>query len=242
MDDLLQQGIAAYRAGKRDEARNFFVSFIKQNPESEHGWGWMYNTSNDDATRAYCLRQMLKINPNNKKARQLLNQLSNQHHSKNSGGLARKALIFIGIASVCLFGMCSIGFLFLKNDNKITSISTAETAMSIEQIIGLTSSAANAQTATSYSPTPLSTLVFAPSPETIPTATIFIFQLQTDVAQPTEYIYSTNTPFMVVPPPTSNGSGSSCCKVCGTNSKPCGDSCISNNYSCNKSPGCACDG
>lgn len=249
MDDLLQQGITAYRAGKRDEARKIFVAFIKQNPESERGWGWMYDTSDDDKSRAYCLRQMLRINPNNKKARQLLKQLPNSKSTSNSGGLARKALIFIGIASVCLIGVCSIGYLFFTNDNKITSIPTAETAMSIEQIIGLTSSAANAQTAASNSPTPLSTLALAPSTETIPTATIFIFPLQTNVAQPTEYIYSTNTPFILVQStptlivvPTSGGSGGACCKVCGANSKPCGDSCISNSYSCNKPPGCACDG
>lgn len=31
----------------------------------------------------------------------------------------------------------------------------------------------------------------------------------------------------------------SCCKVC-RKGKPCGDSCISQNYSCHKAPGCAC--
>jgi hypothetical protein len=251
MDDLLQQGITAYRAGKRDEARKIFVAFIKQNPENERGWGWMYDTSDDDKSRAYCLRQMLRINPNNKKANQLLQQLSNPKSASKSNGLASKAVIFISVALVCLIGVCGIGFLFFQNDNKITSIPTVETPMSIEQIIGLTSSAANAQTASSFSPTPLSTLALAPSTEIIPTATVFIFQLQTDVAQPTEYIYSTNTPFIlvqstptliVVPLPTSDGSGSACCKVCGANSKPCGDSCISNSYSCNKPPGCACDG
>jgi len=251
MDDLLQQGITAYRAGKRDEARKIFVAFIKQNPESERGWGWMYDTSDDDKSRAYCLRQMLRINPKNKKASQLLSQLSNSKPASNPSGLASKAVIFISVALVCLIGVCGIGFLYFKNDNKITSVPTAETAMSIEQIIGLTSSAANAQTAASYSPTPLSTVALAPSTEIIPTATIFIFQLQTDVAQPTEYIYSTNTPFMlvqstptliVVPLPTSGGSGGSCCKVCSGKSKACGDSCISKGYSCSKPSGCACNG
>lgn len=31
-----------------------------------------------------------------------------------------------------------------------------------------------------------------------------------------------------------------CCKHCGSNSKPCGDSCISKKYTCHKPPGCAC--
>ena len=36
------------------------------------------------------------------------------------------------------------------------------------------------------------------------------------------------------------GSGS-CCKVC-KDSKPCGDSCIARNQTCNVGPGCACSG
>lgn len=76
MDDLLEQGVIAFRAGKRDEARNFFISFIKQNPESERGWGWMYEASSDDKERIYCLKQMLRINPRNEKVNGLLNQIT----------------------------------------------------------------------------------------------------------------------------------------------------------------------
>lgn len=75
MDDILQQGITAYKAGKRNEARKIFITFIKQNPESERGWGWMYEVSVDDKERIYCLKQMLRINPKNEKANQLLDKL-----------------------------------------------------------------------------------------------------------------------------------------------------------------------
>jgi septal ring factor EnvC (AmiA/AmiB activator) len=75
MDDLLQQGIAAYKAGKRDEARKFFMAAVKQSLEDERAWGWMYQVSNDDKERIYCLKQILRINPKNEKANQLLNQL-----------------------------------------------------------------------------------------------------------------------------------------------------------------------
>lgn len=76
MDDLLQQGIKLYKDGKRDEARKIFINVIKQSPNNERAWGWMYDVSNVDKDRIYCLRQMLRINPNNEKARQLLNQLT----------------------------------------------------------------------------------------------------------------------------------------------------------------------
>ncbi|MBV6466758.1 MAG: hypothetical protein PGMFKBFP_02082 [Anaerolineales bacterium] len=75
MDDLLQQGITAYKAGKRDEARKIFLAIVKQSPDNERAWGWMYNVSNNDKERIYCLKQVLRINPKEEKAKQLLNQL-----------------------------------------------------------------------------------------------------------------------------------------------------------------------
>lgn len=75
MDDLLHQGITAYKAGKRDEARKIFITNVKQNPQSERAWAWMYNVSSNDKERIYCLNQMLRINPNNEKANKLLEKI-----------------------------------------------------------------------------------------------------------------------------------------------------------------------
>jgi hypothetical protein len=76
MDDLLQQGIVAYRAGKHDEARKFFAAAVKQNQNDERIWGWMYNVCENDKDRIYCLKQMLRINPKNEKASKLLAELA----------------------------------------------------------------------------------------------------------------------------------------------------------------------
>ena len=76
MDDLLQQGVTAYSAGKRDEARKFFIAAIKQNQNDERAWGWMYNVANNDQERIHCLKQILRNNPKNEKANELLNELS----------------------------------------------------------------------------------------------------------------------------------------------------------------------
>jgi hypothetical protein len=40
--------------------------------------------------------------------------------------------------------------------------------------------------------------------------------------------------------PTAPPASSGCCKHCGPNSQPCGDSCISRSYTCHKGAGCAC--
>lgn len=77
MDDLIQQGADAFRAGNRDEARKLLLTAVKQNPNSERAWGWLYNVTNNDQERIQCLKQMLRINPKNEKANGLLNQLIN---------------------------------------------------------------------------------------------------------------------------------------------------------------------
>jgi len=84
MDDLLQQGITAYKAGKRDETRKFFITVVKQSPDNEPAWGWMYQASNNDQERIHCLKQILRINPKSEKANQLLNQLLAQPITTNA--------------------------------------------------------------------------------------------------------------------------------------------------------------
>jgi hypothetical protein len=78
MDDLFLQGTIAYRAGNYDEARKIFITLVKQNPDSENVWGWMYQVSINDKEKIYCLKQMLRINPNNGKAKQMLDTLTRQ--------------------------------------------------------------------------------------------------------------------------------------------------------------------
>jgi hypothetical protein len=75
MDNLLEQGIAAYKAGKRDEARKIFIALVKQEPDNERAWGWMYQVSNTDQERIHCMKQALRINPANEKAKQILGSL-----------------------------------------------------------------------------------------------------------------------------------------------------------------------
>ena len=65
-------------------------------------------------------------------------------------------------------------------------------------------------------------------------------------APPTQAVRIAPLPIPIVPDNTAGPSTSSppssgrCCKVCGSNSKPCGDACISLRYTCTKGAGCAC--
>ena len=65
MDDLLQQGIIAYKKGQRQEARALLAAFLKENMNSEAGWGWFFLVCETDQERQDCLKQILRINPQN---------------------------------------------------------------------------------------------------------------------------------------------------------------------------------
>ena len=75
MTDLLQQGIDAFRRGEKDKARKIFISTVKQFPDNEKAWGSLYSASKNNNERTHCLKQMLRINPENKKAKKMLDEL-----------------------------------------------------------------------------------------------------------------------------------------------------------------------
>ncbi|MBE0672864.1 MAG: hypothetical protein IH588_19980 [Anaerolineales bacterium] len=115
-------------------------------------------------------------------------------HRKTNTGLVTVIVSFS--CMICCVGILIIYALGSSDTLFPTSapIRVLDTPLPISTLIALTYSAAGTQTAMVSTPEPLPTATLAPL-ENIPTATVFIFQLQTDVAQPTEYIYSTNTPF-----------------------------------------------
>ncbi|MBN1123174.1 MAG: tetratricopeptide repeat protein [Anaerolineae bacterium] len=68
MDDLLQQAIAAARAGEKDHAKQLLIQVLKANPRSEAAWIWMSATVDKPSERVHCLKQVLAINPANELA------------------------------------------------------------------------------------------------------------------------------------------------------------------------------
>lgn len=75
MDDLIQQGANALKSGDLETARRLLAQAVKQQPDNERAWGWMYNACNTGQERIHCLKQILRINPHNEKANQALNEL-----------------------------------------------------------------------------------------------------------------------------------------------------------------------
>jgi len=123
MSNLLQQGIATFKSGNKEDARKIFISFIKNNPQSEPGWKWMYNVSRTSKERIYCLEQILHINPGNTRAKQLLDQIitrSTEQDSLSTGKTRRESshiqkskiniLLFGAVAIVVLVACSGLAF------------------------------------------------------------------------------------------------------------------------------------
>jgi tetratricopeptide (TPR) repeat protein len=62
---LLQQGIAAARAGRPDIARQTLQQAVRLDPQNETAWLWLSSVAGDDHERLFCLKQLLTINPQN---------------------------------------------------------------------------------------------------------------------------------------------------------------------------------
>jgi predicted Zn-dependent protease len=65
---LLQQGIAASQGGRPDMARDLLRQAIQMDPGNETAWLWLSSVAQDTKERVFCLRQVLKINPQNEHA------------------------------------------------------------------------------------------------------------------------------------------------------------------------------
>lgn len=79
-DDYLSQGIAAINAGNKQDARRLLSAAIQAAPNDERTWGWFYNVAANNDERLKCLKEVLRINPSNEKAKLLLQKLVAQQN------------------------------------------------------------------------------------------------------------------------------------------------------------------
>ena len=74
-DELVNQGIKAYKAGEKKDARDLFLQAIKLNDRNEKAWLWLSGVIGSVEKRRVCLENVLAIDPENKAAQKGLAQL-----------------------------------------------------------------------------------------------------------------------------------------------------------------------
>lgn len=75
---LLQDGIAAARAGNRAEARRLLLEVTDREEHNEQAWLWLSGVVDDPEEARICLENVLAINPQNERARQGLAYIRRQ--------------------------------------------------------------------------------------------------------------------------------------------------------------------
>jgi tetratricopeptide (TPR) repeat protein len=65
----LRDGIAAAKAGRRDEARELLMRVVKVHERSEQAWLWLSGVVDTDEDRLICLENVLALNPDNVQAK-----------------------------------------------------------------------------------------------------------------------------------------------------------------------------
>jgi hypothetical protein len=65
MDNYLQQGITAAKAGDKPRAFDLLIRASQSPVTSEQAWLWLSGVVDDDSERLFCLESVLRINSNN---------------------------------------------------------------------------------------------------------------------------------------------------------------------------------
>lgn len=111
VEQLLREGIAAARAGDRATARAKLREVVALDQHNEKGWFWLASVAETLEERRICLGNVVVINPNNEKAKQMLEQISystisspfsESDAAQDKASLIRTAAIVGGVLVVLL--------------------------------------------------------------------------------------------------------------------------------------------
>lgn len=81
VEAMVREGINAYRAGKKGEARALLLKAVELDQYNEDAWLWLSATVDSPEEARTCLENVLVINPNNEKAKKGIAALSSKSGS-----------------------------------------------------------------------------------------------------------------------------------------------------------------
>jgi hypothetical protein len=76
VEGMVREGVNAYRAGKKEEARALLLRAVEIDQYNEQAWLWLSAVVETPEEQRTCLENVLTINPNNERARQGMEMLS----------------------------------------------------------------------------------------------------------------------------------------------------------------------
>ncbi len=83
VDAMVREGINAYKAGRKDEARALLLKATELDQYNEQAWLWLSGLMDTPDDQRTCLENVLAINPDNDRANQGLSYLTGQTSAGN---------------------------------------------------------------------------------------------------------------------------------------------------------------
>ena len=83
MSNKLQQAINLIKSGDKQGGGQLLTELVKEEPENENGWLWLASIVGQADKRAYCLKQVLRLNPNHETAQRILAELQQKQQAQS---------------------------------------------------------------------------------------------------------------------------------------------------------------
>lgn len=123
--DLLRRGIDAARAGDKAAARSALEQVVKLDDQNEKAWFWLASVLEDDTRKRVALSTVLHLNPNNERAKRILDQMDETERERKAGneiipGVSRTAFILLaGVGALVVVGLlATFAFITISNNNR----------------------------------------------------------------------------------------------------------------------------
>lgn len=155
IQQLLREGIEAARAGNKAAARAKFEEVVERDENNEKAWLWLASVVETEEEKRVCLGNVLFINPNNEKARQLMERLDAKKRAQDEAqevipGVSRRQFTLIlagGIVAVLVI-VILFGAIIVSNNARQASEAAALTEIARAQTATVAAQVAAAQAAT----------------------------------------------------------------------------------------------
>jgi hypothetical protein len=91
VDGMVREGVSAYRAGRKDEARALLLRAVEIDQYNEQAWLWLSAVVESPEEQRTCLENVITINPGNERAKQGLHMLSQKSNPASSKSASTQA-------------------------------------------------------------------------------------------------------------------------------------------------------
>ena len=110
-EELLQMAIKTARSGNKQSARVMFTRVLGEDPRNERALLWMGYLAKNKVDKRRFLLKTLKVNPNNKTARQELQRMARTEKARTNRTLIYGAVFVAAIFIIIVVGVVAISLI-----------------------------------------------------------------------------------------------------------------------------------